>query len=195
MLCFRWRGIECRVSVLFPALITALLLYRDDTLTVTCLLASLVHEGGHLLAMLLLRVPPKECVLGLFGLRIRLVDHLRAYGKSIWVALAGPLANGLSAAILLQFGCTESAWVHIFLATFNLLPVMALDGGEIVYCLLCAWGREDERLLRITSFFIILTTMIGGAWLMWAHHNPTLWIVGAYLAAMAFFLDKNEKNT
>ena len=195
MLDFRLCGIPCRVSLLFPALLTALLLYQDDTLTITCLLASLIHEGGHLLAMLLLRIPPKECVVGLFGLRVRLRDRLAAYGRPIWIALAGPLMNALSAAVLFPLNRVEAALVHLCLAVLNLLPVMALDGGEILRCLSRVWGWESDRLLQISSFAVILCLMAGGVWLMEVYHNPTLWIVGVYLAIMAFFSDKIEKNT
>ena len=195
MLRFQLCGIPCRVSLLFPALITTLLLCQDDTLTVACLFASLIHEGGHLLAMILLHMPLQECVLGPFGLRIRLADRLTAYGKSIWIALSGPLANVVAALVLWQSACVESALVHMCLAALNVLPVVALDGGEILYCISRVWGWEGTILLRITSTIIISSTLLVGVWLMWTYANPTLWIVGAYLAAMAFFLDKNEKNS
>ena len=46
MLEWRIGGVRCRLSLLFPALITALLLWQPDGLAVSCLLASLIHEGG-----------------------------------------------------------------------------------------------------------------------------------------------------
>ena len=76
MLEWRLGGVRCRLSLLFPALVTALLLWQPDGLAVTCLLASLIHEGGHLLAMLSVGVPPQRCTLGAFGMRIDLKHNL-----------------------------------------------------------------------------------------------------------------------
>ena len=107
---WRWGGIRCRVSLLFPALVTALLLRQPDGLAVTCLLASLIHEGGHLLAMLAVGVSPRDCTLGAFGLRIELGGQLMDYRKNLFVSIAGPLANGLAAAVsggLLLWGLKE----------------------------------------------------------------------------------------
>ena len=59
MLEWRWGGVRYRISLLFPALITALLLCQLNGLTVSCLLASIIHEGGHLLAMLAMGIPPR----------------------------------------------------------------------------------------------------------------------------------------
>lgn len=196
MLEFRLCGVPCRVSLLFPALLTALLLSQPDGLAAACLLASLIHEGGHLLAMLWWRVPPRECVLGLFGLRIRLGPHLAAYGRNIAVALAGPAANGAAAAVLWYAGVPQTAAVHLALAGLNLLPVSVLDGGEILRCVLCLRGREraSDRVVRAVSLLVILP-MLAMGWRLLRRGNPTLCIVGAYLTLMVFFSDKIEKNT
>ncbi|MBQ8753177.1 MAG: hypothetical protein IJZ13_08755, partial [Clostridia bacterium] len=69
MLEARFGGVHFRLSLLFPALITALLLWKPDGLAVSCVVASAVHEGGHLLAMLGLGYPPRACTLGAFGIR------------------------------------------------------------------------------------------------------------------------------
>ena len=198
MIEFRLGGMTCRISLLFPALVTALLLCQPDGLAITCLLASLIHEGGHLLAMLLLRVPPKECTLGLFGLRIRLHSHLTEYIRNIGVALAGPLINGAAAVVLLILRVPQMAAVHLLLAILNLLPVAVLDGGEIGKCLLCLWVGEQraDTVLRLTSALVVFPMIAIGMWLiLWRRSNPTLLIIGVYLAVAVFFSDKSEKNS
>ncbi len=198
MLEFRLGGMTCRISLLFPALLTALLLCQPDSLAITCLLASLVHEGGHLLAMLLLHVPPKECTLGLFGLRIRLHQHLTEYIRNMGIALAGPLINGVAAVVLLILDVPQTAAIHILLALLNLLPVAVLDGGEIWRCLLCLWIGEQRAhtVLRLTSALVIFPMIAGGVWLILRQRsNPTLLIIGLYLAVAVFFSDKSEKNS
>ena len=198
MLEWRIGEVRCRLSLFFPALLTVLLLSRPEGPAVSCVLASVVHEGGHLAAMLWLGYPPRACTLGAFGMRIRLGSRLPGYRHNLLISAAGPLANLLSAALL--WGCERSvaAAVHLTLAVFNLLPAAALDGGEMLRCGLCLLGRERaaERLLRLTSALVLLPLAAGSCFLFlrgWG--NGTLLIVSLYLVMLVFFSDKSEKNS
>lgn len=197
MLEWRLGGVRCRLSLLFPALVTALLLWQPDGLAVTCLLASLIHEGGHLLAMLSVGVPPQCCTLGAFGMRIDLEYPLVDYKRSLWISLAGPLANGLAAVAFLLLHAPEVAMVHLALAELNLLPAAALDGGEIVRCGLSLLGLDAlaPTLLRFTSALVLLPLAAVSLWLFLRGGNPTLLIVSSYLMVLVFFSDKCEKNS
>lgn len=197
MLEWRIGGMRCRLSLLLPAWVTILLLWQPDGLAVSCLLASLIHEGGHLLAMLVLKVPPTECSLGAFGIRMDMRNTLAGYGHSLLVSLAGPLANGIVAAILFLFGSSMAATVHLVLAAMNLLPVVGLDGGELLRCALCLLGMERfaDSLLRLTSALILMPVAALSLWLFLNGDNPSLLIVGVYLVALMIFSDKSEKST
>lgn len=198
MLEVRLLGVRCRLSLLFPALVTALLLWQPDGLAVSCVMASAMHEGGHLLAMLSLGYPPTACTLGAFGMRIRLGHRLPGYGHNMLISFAGPAVNLLSAGVLFLLGSPTAAIVHLTLAGFNLLPASALDGGELLRCGVCLLGLEPlaAPLLRLTSALVLLPLAAGSIWLFlqgWG--NGTLLIVSAYLVVLVFFSDKNEKNT
>lgn len=191
-------GVRCRLSLLFPALLTALLLWQPDGLAVSCVLASVIHECGHLLAMLAVGVSPQDCTLGAFGMRIRLGSRMPGYGQNVFISLAGPLANGLAAAGLLVLGSGRSAAVHLTLAALNLLPAAALDGGEILRCCLCLLGLESlvSPVLGLTSALILLPLAAGSLWLfLRGGGNGTLLIVSVYLVLLLFFSNKNEKTT
>ena len=190
-------GIRCRVSLLFPALVTALLLWQPDGLAVSCLLASFIHEGGHLLAMLALGVPPQNCTLGAFGMRLDLDNPLVDYKKNLLISMAGPLANGMAAALLLMLESPDTAMVHLVLAGLNLLPAAALDGGEILRCGLCLLGMEPlvRWVIRLSSALVLLPLAAVSFWLCFRGNNPTLLIVSGYLVALVFFSDKCEKNS
>ena len=194
-----WRlwGVRCRVGLLFPALVTALLLYQPDGLAITCLLASLIHEGGHLLAMLLMRVPPQCCTLGAFGMRIDVGHPLVGYGRNLMISLSGPLMNGLAAALLFLWNRPAAALVHLALAGLNLLPSAALDGGEVVRCGLGLLGVEAlaEPVLRLTSALVFVPLAAGSLWLCFQNKNPTLLIVSGYLAVLVFFSEKCKKTS
>ena len=195
---FNLCGIRCRASLLFPALLTVLLLCQPEGVAITCLLASVIHEGGHLLAMLLLKVPPEDCVLGIFGLRMHLGHRLAGYEKYIWVALAGPVANVITAMSLLALGRPHTALVHGVLAVLNLLPVSVLDGGEMLRCGLCLLGAEKRAslIVYIVSVAFLIVLSMCALWLfIYKQGNPSLLIVCAYLAASLFFSEKIEKTS
>ena len=197
MLEWRWGGVRYRISLLFPALITALLLCQLNGLTVSCLLASIIHEGGHLLAMLIIGAPPRECTLGAFGMRICLGNTLMDYKRNLLVSLAGPCANGIAAVVLWVMHCATAASVHVALALLNLLPAKALDGGEIVRCMfaLLGWETKTEWVLRITSLLMVAPMIVLGVGVLVDSGNPTLVLVGVYLTTVSIFLKKSEKSS
>lgn len=194
--CRLW-GMRCRLSLLFPALITALLLWQPKGPAVACLLASLIHETGHLAAMVALGIPPQHCTLGAFGIRIDLRNAVIGYGKNFCVAVAGPLMNGVAAVLLMALRAPMAAMVHIVIAVLNLLPAAALDGGEMLRCVLGGMGLEayGGRILCITSAVVLMPLAAGSMYLFFQSGNPTLAIVSGYLAALVFFSDKCEKSS
>ena len=98
------------------------------------LIASLLlHEAGHMLAAVLLRVPVRE-----FGLRALGAYTRRAQSGSrrdeILIAAAGPLIN-LLVAIPLFFGrtfCIQLALGNLALCVVNLIPLPSSDGLRIL---------------------------------------------------------------
>lgn len=159
--------------------------------------ASLVHEGGHLLAMLALGVPPRDCTLGAFGMRIDLADTLIGYKHNLIISLAGPLANGAAAALLFALQCSDAAAVHLALAALNLLPAAALDGGELLRYGVSLLGMETlaDSLLRFTSALVLLPLAAVSLWLYISGSNPSLLIVSVYLTTLVFFSEKNKKSS
>lgn len=163
-----------------------------------CVLASLVHEVGHLLAMVLVGVPPETCVLSAFGARIQMKHYKTTYIQNILISVAGPVANGIAAGVLLWWGRWVPATAHLVLAVLNLLPSAALDGGQILRCGLCLLGLETvaERVLQITSAVILmLLATISLVLVFQGNGNLSLLVVCGYLAALTFFSDKIEKNS
>lgn len=194
-----WRayrfGVEWRVSLLFPALLTALLLTEAGAQTATCLAAALAHEGGHVAAMLLLGCPPKRVTVGAFGARIE-TAVLPTYGKNILISLAGPLVNLTAAAVLWLCACPAAGAVHALLGAMNLLPVTALDGGQILLCCFRRRGVGDRAETRMRRMSVGLTVLLGlgGVVLLWRKRNVTLLAVSLYLGLMTLLSEKSQKN-
>ena len=191
---FEWRlwGIRCRVSLLLPALITALLLWQPDGLAASCLVASMIHEGGHLVAMLAVGVPPRHCTLGAFGMRMDLDSRFVGYGRNLLIVLAGPLMNGIVAMILWMCGSIVAPTVHLVLAVLNLLPSAMLDGGEILRCVLCMLRMETmaDKIVRVVSVVVTLLLATAGLWLTIYKKSFSLLIVSGYLVMSVIFSKK-----
>ncbi len=189
---FEWtvRGVRCRLSILFPALLTALLCYQPSGMAITCVIASAMHECGHLLMMLLLGCPPSCCTLGAFGMRIEMgAVRTVGYGQNVLISLAGPTVNLLCAAAFSALGNTPVATVHLVQCVFNLLPAAALDGGQILRCVCCRCGGERiaDRLLLCLSVAVLIPLATVAAYLALHGGNVSLLIVVGYLALLVFW--------
>lgn len=185
-----WLGVRCRFSLLFPALLTVLLLRQPDGLAILCVLASMMHESGHLLMMLALGNPPERCTLGAFGMRLEMgQQRLAGYRNNIVISLAGPAVNAVSAMFLWRIGCPRAAAVHLTLCGLNLLPASALDGGQILTAVLSLRlePRRVQRIVRGVSAAVLLPLAAAAGWLFLSGGNGTLLVVSVYLTLLVFF--------
>jgi len=117
----------------------------------------------------------------------------------LWVAAAGPAANllmailwALSLRLLFEAGSSESFWfqmaiagvqVNLVLMALNLLPILPLDGGRILFSLLpqrMAWQYS-----RIEPYGIVIVVVLLVSGVLWTLLEPVLalgrGIVGLFL--------------
>ncbi|HEY9275386.1 site-2 protease family protein [Achromobacter sp. SD115] len=106
----------------------------------------------------------------------------------LWVALAGPAANlfmavlwAFSLRIFLESGLQESFWfemavagvnVNLVLMALNLLPILPLDGGRILFSLLpnrLAWQYSKIEPYGLVIVVILLVTDV-----LWLLMRPVL---------------------
>ncbi|WP_088141981.1 site-2 protease family protein [Achromobacter xylosoxidans] len=106
----------------------------------------------------------------------------------LWVALAGPAANLLMAVmwafslrLFLESGLQESFWfemavagvnVNLVLMALNLLPILPLDGGRILFSLLpnrLAWQYSKIEPYGLVIVVILLVTDV-----LWLLMRPVL---------------------
>lgn len=136
---FPERGV--RVSVSFWLILAVAALISPLQVVVSVLLAAVLHEGGHLLLLWLLRVPVEGLRLSALGAELFARGAQRlSYGRELLVTLAGPAAN-LFAAVIVAALSLHTQWeggylfagANIILGAYNLLPILPLDGGRILY--------------------------------------------------------------
>ena len=141
------------------------LLFDSITYPFIILLSVLLLECAHLLAAKVLKVPVKCIKIGMFGARIELDWLCRSYKAELLIDLSGPLVNmmlGLSGIMALQMYWDSSVLFFVLtnlsLAIFNLMPIRSLDGGRILYSLLCIFFDvgTSESILVFVSFWLLV---------------------------------------
>lgn len=127
---------------------------------VLLLVSVLAHELAHALTARAFGWPSTEIELNLWGGHTQFVTRDATPGKSLAVALAGPAANLLIAAVgwaliealepvgVLGMLASVTVLVNFLVGVFNLLPGHPLDGGRIVES--AVWrstGSQDRGML------------------------------------------------
>lgn len=136
-----------RLRVRHPVLLLAglvLLLQRDPLgLVRMALLASVLHEGGHLAVFWLYKRRWPVLTVSMRGIGMELRGEWFTPAQQLWLAAAGPLANfTVSAAVclLLQHKASYAGYffacANLCVGLFNLLPLGRLDGRRILQALL-----------------------------------------------------------
>ena len=155
VICFTIGSCVVKIRFLFFAVLAFLLFSALGEGAILGLLAALLHEMGHLAAMVGVGMPPREIRLNPFGVDLVKQETTgRSYGKEVLVSLAGPLANGLACFFCLlgrRLGWWEGdGWLmaNAALGLMNLLPIEALDGGQALFSLLLLRSPAGRGLLR-----------------------------------------------
>ena len=183
-------GKRFSVSPGFAAAVCLLLFLGGARLTAAFLLAAALHEGGHLLALRLLRIP--VCALELRASGAVLRAELNGELREAWAVAAGPAVN------LLLCGCAYRVWPELWLCStvqllWNLLPVSPLDGGRLCTLVLPElFGDRGDMLCKLLSRGTVLLAVVAGiVGTCFLHYGllPAL-AAGFFLLRMPNLLDK-----
>lgn len=161
-----WVVIAVVVTVLFqpsvaataPALGTAGTLLVALTYAVVLAASVLVHETAHALTARAVGLPPTRIVLTLWGGHTSFENEAATPAHSFWVSVVGPVSNAVLAgvgAFLLAVGVGDGkplvdllvgalTLANLFVAVFNVLPGLPLDGGRLLEA--AVWALTGDRL-------------------------------------------------
>ena len=202
MICFNIFGINFSISVGFFGILT-LMLYIDKTgLMLPTMLAIVLHEAGHIIALSLFKSKPERIILRVGTLRIS-GRFLLTKKKEIVMLLAGPLLNLFLFSALLclyfilgNFYVLNFALVMLVVGGFNLLPIIGLDGGGIIEIIFNSFLKQKAvKLLSIfISFITIFSILVLGLFVFLdTKSNISLILMGIYLF-LGILLSKKQKN-
>lgn len=185
---------NCRVEItfLFLATLTFSLLCDRTGMAGIGLIATILHESGHVFVMNLFGIPPKRIRMNPFGIDIVEGDRIcsRRLTDAL-IALAGPISN------LLFFGLFSVvcffwyqkyffflAAANLGLFVFNILPIEPLDGGQALYSVLCLRisSEQAERITQIISFMALFPLALAGFIALFrSRYNFSLLLATVYL--------------
>ena len=181
-------GSKITISFLFTALIALLLLFDKSGIFVLALIAIIIHETGHLLAMKLLKQTPLEIRMMPAGVIITKNKILTSFKDEFIIASGGIILNLFFTIIFVIFYKYQIsqrfflslAIINIIIAIFNMLPIYGLDGYDMLRILLCRKNEKAHIMIIISSVTICLILILGII-LFYKYYNPTLMITALYL--------------
>jgi len=161
---------------------------------IAALLAITLHEGAHLLAIVLCKVSHCSVEWTPFGF-VAQADgfSFMSPGKRVWIALAGLLASGFLAALFWplatqNINCYIFFMANVTLLFINSLPILPLDGGRVLLALAAVihFERCAKKTLLLLSYIIAGLITGLGLYAAWKGlFNPSLLVLGPYLAYAA----------
>lgn len=159
--------------------------------------AAIIHEAGHCAAHFLVGAGtalPHASLVG-FGLMPR---RILSYKEEILVAAAGPLANLITAAILLPYRSSESAdvffLVNLLCAVSNLLPVKSYDGYRILSSALSLMGLTQATcIIDFISFALAAAAVLVSLCAIY-FFDAGYWIFGVFFVFLLKEVDFSLKG-
>lgn len=180
-----------RISPGVPLLLAAFVWLASPLLLGAILSAAVCHELGHWLVLRRVGGRIQRLHITVFGAEMQVDDRRISYGGELLTAAAGPVSNLLLAAAM---GLLGRWWEPLYLLAgaqavlgcFNLLPILPLDGGRMLWLALC-WGTDPflaDRVAQAVSLAAAGLLAAAGAAL--ARRSPfLLWTAAALLVCAA----------
>lgn len=141
---------EIRFS--FPAVLSVILCTDTEGTAILCLLTCILHETGHIIAMIIERKPPEHIIF--YGGGIKLSG---SKSNSIPVIIGGCFVNFLLFCVFYFFSRDYVSklfgTINFLTGLFNLMPVSPLDGYRLLEKLLVRLINPEKvgSVLKVTE--------------------------------------------
>ncbi len=186
---------ELKINFSFAVAVTLTLIIDESGVGATALLCCIIHEMGHIICLLILGEKPKRIELSFYGIKLeRYPMSAQKTAGEIAVFVSGPSANLFFSAILFLMSniinsLRDAAIISLCIGAFNLIPCKPLDGGNILYAVLCGNTKEKmaDAICLAVSVVIIAPLIVSGICFLRINHNITLLAVAVYVALANIF--------
>lgn len=192
---------QIKVNLQIFLFIAIFILTHQIDIYACIMIFSLIHELGHMITGILLKLKPKSLNLMPFGISLTFESYeyrKLVELKKIFIAIAGPLTN-LIICIIASFLHIDYeikqiiVYSNILITLFNLMPLYPLDGGRILKGLIklkCGQIKTDRIINRISNILIVLLTTISSIGILYFKNLAILFIL-IYLWIIV--LNENKK--
>jgi len=117
----------------FILLTAVFYLIDNEGIFTAALIAALVHELGHIMAIKICGAKMDKIYLSVYGAKIDMKLYpIISYKREIIIALAGPTAGAIFGVLLSLAGQYTISGISLVLTAFNLIPALPLDGGRAI---------------------------------------------------------------
>ena len=197
---------KIKISPSSLLLFAGIFLSENKLLALSLFICATIHEIGHFVAALLLKIKIKRFELTVCGAKIIPYAQICSYKDEFILCLLGPMANiitfflflpkiNVSAAkgIISLDACTYIALFSIMLAIINLLPIKSLDGGRMLF-LVISWAfgqRAGNLALNISTFLFALILWMLSVYLLILSRGGIIF----FSFSLCMFLKIFEKST
>lgn len=190
---------KIRIDLKIFLIIFLFILTKQIQIYMLIMIFALIHELGHLLAGILLKLKPEKIEIIPVGVtiafRLKTEDLNDKIGKSnkleikkMLIAIAGPLTNIIMIWVVLKLQINiiqkiSIIYANILIVIFNLLPIYPLDGGRILRGILniCVGKRKTNKYINTISIIVTSCTTIVSAAATWYSQNIAIIFITIYL--------------
>lgn len=152
------------------------------------ILSSILHEFGHILAMLIKNHQISSINIGFF--KVDILDknrNLVPYNDDIFILASGSVANLTVSMFCFIIFCLfriylakQIAYINFFIGMLNILPISSLDGGQILSIFVQkSFSPEfsDILCLAVSFLFLFPLSMVGFLVLLKSKYNFSLFFI------------------
>lgn len=187
--------IKIKLHFLFFIMLAYMFSADAGRLYLTALFYAVLHECGHITLLLCRYGGVISVTVGLSGMRLDYADETRlSLSDDAVIAFSGPCVNAVLAVLFAvvhsavpddEFVMTSLA-LNTGLAVFNLMPVIPLDGGRFLYCILCRL-LDESKAYRIVTLSGAVCIAVCLAFCFVSHFKMQLTAVTVYITAMYIY--------
>jgi len=194
-----------RIRIDLKILIFLIIFYFTNQLSIylIIMLFSILHEMGHIIVGLILKMKPTKLEIMPFGVSVSFnenVDDKNSNIKEILVALAGPLTSLILAIFALDIDFkyvskNGAIYSNLLILFFNLMPIYPLDGGRIIKSILHIKLDiiKTEYIIRKISYITMIILTIVSSIAVYYYQNVAIFFICIFLWLMTL-REKNGKT-
>ncbi len=178
------------INVSFAIAVTLTLIIDESGVGAIALLCCILHEAGHIICLLILGEKPKKICLSFYGIKLeRNPMSSQSTAGELAVFASGPAVNFMFSAVTFLLSeifelLRVAAVISLCIGAFNLIPCKPLDGGNIVYTVLCRNTKQEtaDKICLVITVATVIPMIVTGLFFAKNNGNITLLAVAGYVA-------------